>query len=285
MVESLNSLLAQTHKNIEIIIVDDFSSDNSVIQIKSWISKNKSGLLIENKKNIGSTRTFNNALKKATGEYIIDFATDDILLPNFISAHLENFGKKSYQNIGISFSNVERINENGAHISFHFPLDNLGAAITKPPIGDLYQEILRKYFINSSGMMSKKIVYDKLAGYDTDLAYEDFDFLVRSARFFEIVYCDMVLSKKRISGNSMTTHFSKKNSPLGKNLRKSSFKVCEKAYHFNKNSQEHKSLFLRILLELKLSLKKHEVLLSIKYGILILKTLLKMLFIGKNIKG
>ena len=48
---ALDSVLNQTYKNIELIIIDDFSNDNSVTIIENWILKNKTGVFIRNKEN------------------------------------------------------------------------------------------------------------------------------------------------------------------------------------------------------------------------------------------
>ena len=93
--ESLDSVLNQEYKNIEIIIIDDCSTDNSVPVIDEWLQKYPSILFIKNKTNLGNTKSFNKALEIAKGAYIIDFATDDILMPNCITQQIEKFSTKN----------------------------------------------------------------------------------------------------------------------------------------------------------------------------------------------
>src|SRR5689334_22961475 len=79
---SLNSVLSQTYRNIEVIIVDDCSKDNCPFLIKRWIGENKLVCTyIQHQNNLGITKTLNEIVSIANGKYIIFLATDDILLP------------------------------------------------------------------------------------------------------------------------------------------------------------------------------------------------------------
>ena len=91
VIESLNSVINQDYKNIELIIIDDFSSDNSKKTIKNWLLNYPEITFIANENNLGITKSFNNALKSAKGKYIIDLAADDILIPNCVDLQLKKF--------------------------------------------------------------------------------------------------------------------------------------------------------------------------------------------------
>ena len=73
VVETLQSVVNQTHKNIQILIVDDFSNDNSVKIIENWLLNFPEIKFIKNKKNIGNTKTFNSILHFATGDFLVIF--------------------------------------------------------------------------------------------------------------------------------------------------------------------------------------------------------------------
>ncbi|MDO8509456.1 MAG: glycosyltransferase [Nanoarchaeota archaeon] len=79
---SIKSVLDQTLKDFEFIIVDDCSKDNSLSIIKKYMKFDKRIVLLENKKNIGLTKSLNKALKKARGRYIARLDSDDIALNN-----------------------------------------------------------------------------------------------------------------------------------------------------------------------------------------------------------
>ena len=77
--ESISSLLNQTFKDIEIICMDDGSSDNS-LNILNKIAANDSRLKVFSQENQGASVARNNALKKATGDYVYFFDADDYIV-------------------------------------------------------------------------------------------------------------------------------------------------------------------------------------------------------------
>lgn len=90
--ETLYSAINQTYKNIEIIVSDDCSTDNTVEICKKFFLKNsfdiKKVKIISTPKNSGIPANCNNALKEAKGEWIKIIAGDDILDSNCINHHL-----------------------------------------------------------------------------------------------------------------------------------------------------------------------------------------------------
>ena len=96
VIESLNSVINQNYAPIELLIVDDFSTDNSKVVIENWLVQHPQVLFIVNTTNLGNTKSFNNVLKLAKGDYIIDLAADDVLLPNGIEMQVNAFQKSAY---------------------------------------------------------------------------------------------------------------------------------------------------------------------------------------------
>lgn len=86
IVETLNSIFNQTYKNIELVISDDASSDNTVALCSDWLERNKSRFvnteLITVEKNTGVTANCNRALGSSHGEYWKIIGSDDLLLPD-----------------------------------------------------------------------------------------------------------------------------------------------------------------------------------------------------------
>ena len=77
--ESISSILKQTYRDFEFIIVDDGSQDDSISKINSF---NDSRIkVISNEKNIGQRKSRNKAHKIAQGKYIVMFDADDIAMP------------------------------------------------------------------------------------------------------------------------------------------------------------------------------------------------------------
>lgn len=142
VLESLSSVLNQQYTNIELIIVDDCSTDNSTAVIEKWLIDSPKTLFIANETNLGNTKSFNKALKIAKGDFIIDLAADDILLPNCITSQINAFNNTTFKNLGIVYGNVELITEKGKHESYYFPVDSFQKVINKRTTGDIYTSVL-----------------------------------------------------------------------------------------------------------------------------------------------
>ena len=87
----LDSILNQTYKNFEIIVVDDVSKDKTVNEIEEFINKNQDIeiKLIRNESNEGQLSSFLNGLKAANGEFICAIDGDDVLFPEYCAIHVE----------------------------------------------------------------------------------------------------------------------------------------------------------------------------------------------------
>src|SRR3982751_3665251 len=108
---ALSSLLEQTYPFIELIIVDDCSTELSVPAIKNWIADNNIHCtFIQNKKNLGITKVSNMLVKKAKGKYISLFATDDIMLPEKIAKQVKIL-EETGEEYGMCYANVETMDE------------------------------------------------------------------------------------------------------------------------------------------------------------------------------
>jgi len=92
VLETLESIKAQTYPNIELIISDDCSTDNTVEICKEWVEKNRSRftncIIIESDVNTGVSANGNRAADACTGEWVKGIAGDDILYPDAIETYV-----------------------------------------------------------------------------------------------------------------------------------------------------------------------------------------------------
>jgi glycosyltransferase involved in cell wall biosynthesis len=86
--QTLNSITSQTHQNIEIIISDDCSTDNSQEILRRISATNSKIKLFLQDKNLGITQNYNFLVSKATAKYIAIFAGDDVMLPEKIEVQV-----------------------------------------------------------------------------------------------------------------------------------------------------------------------------------------------------
>lgn len=240
LVKSLSSVLHQTYQTIQLIVVDDSSEDGSQQKILAFLQDYQSVQWIFNEKNIGNCKSFNQALLLAKGKYIIDLSTDDVLEKTRIEKQVRYFESLS-NSYGVVFSNAIFINEQGK------TLNTLYEENQNIPEGNIYSKLIEQSFILPSTMMIKKEVLDSLKGYDEKLAYEDFDFWMRSSRNWEYAYLPEILTFQRVVSSSLSSRFIQKKNQLVV----STVKVCAKIQSLNRDETENKALIKRLYLVLK----------------------------------
>lgn len=240
LLESLSSVLHQTYKTIQLIVVDDASEDDSQQKILALLQDFPAVQWIFNEKNIGNCKSFNQAFLLAKGKYIIDLSTDDILEKTRIEKQVRHFESLS-NSYGVVFSNAIFIDEQGK------PFRTLYEENQSVSAGNIYSKLIEQSFILPSTMMIKKEVLDELNGYDETLAYEDFDLWIRSSRNWEYAYLPEMLTFQRKVSSSLSSRFVQKKNQLVV----STVKVCTKIQNINRNQTENKALAKRLYLVLK----------------------------------
>ncbi|MBP3766234.1 MAG: glycosyltransferase family 2 protein [Bacilli bacterium] len=85
----LDSVLNQTYKNIEILVINDGSKDNSIDILREYEKKDDRIVVID-KENEGVAKTRNQGIKKATGDYIMFIDNDDFIDEDYVETYLKN---------------------------------------------------------------------------------------------------------------------------------------------------------------------------------------------------
>lgn len=276
-IKSIQSVINQTYKNIQLIVVDDFSQDNSVKIIANFLLNYPSIQFIKNNNNLGVTKSFNNAMQNAKGQFIIDLAADDVLMPNCIEKQVAKFINSQYKNLGLVYGNVENIDENDNFISNYFEINNQKNVIKPRVTGNAYLSVIQpgNSICSVSAIYSREI-FDTLKGYDENLAYEDLDFWVRLSNQYEIDFIDEFLVQKRYVKNSLGNQFEGKTLKFQKKLNESTFKILKKIEILNSSKAENFALLKRIHFEIELNLKNRNFYLLLKYFLFKLKVHFKL---------
>ncbi len=215
--DSIDSLLNQNISNIEmeIIVVDDGSTDDTVNVINKYYSNNKIVKLIK-KKHSGVVRTVEMGLKVASGEFIALQGADDLSHPDRIKTQVDLL---QIDNVVLTYSDLTIIDENGNIIapSFWDYFD------IKPQKGKPVKELLNGNFISGGTMMFKKELVKKILPIPSMLPYEDYWIAFLASLYYSINYCEKPLVMYR-------KHFNNINLDL--NIEKSFYKKIMKKLEY-----------------------------------------------------
>lgn len=244
LVEALDSVRCQTYPHVEILVIDDASTDNSRQLLQAYAAAHPQIRLMLLEHNLGNCRAFNRGLDQARGEFIIDFATDDVMLPGRVAAQVQAFSSLG-PDYGIVFTDAELIDEASRSLGYFYKRDAAGQLRPQVAVGDVYAQVLERFFISSPTLMIRRQVFDRLGGYDETLAYEDFDLMVRAAREFKFYFLDQPLTRRRLHPQQL----SKKWYRVGDKQLLSTIRICEKALRLNRTEREKQALTRRVAWE------------------------------------
>lgn len=92
---AIETVLAQTHTDFELLVADDCSTDDSLAVVEELAARDKRIIVWKNPKNLGLFANYNACMERASGEYIKLFAQDDLFMPTTLESHLNIFEKNA----------------------------------------------------------------------------------------------------------------------------------------------------------------------------------------------
>jgi len=201
VVETFDSILNQTYANIELVIIDSNSPDNSAEVIENWIRRNKvKCTFIRQTEPKNVCQNLNEGLQYVHGKYYQGISCDDILLPDKIEhqvAVMENDPE-----VGLIFGNAILIDENSYDLGKLYSNDNLvyGYFINNR----INTELEKTNFIPATSVLIRKKCQENIGFYDEDIGYEDWDYWLRIANSdWNICFNYQLNSKYRVLSNSL----------------------------------------------------------------------------------
>lgn len=187
--DTLDSLLAQTYKNYELILINDCSTDNSLSIINKIKIKFNDIIIINNDINLGVANSRNKGFEAASGEYIALLDSDDIWIQNKLKKQKEFIDKTNCDICCTSYNFID-INNNVIKSSYIVP-ENI-----------TYKMLLKENYIGCSSAVIKKnlLVHNKM---NSSYFHEDYAlWLYLSRKNAKIVGMNDVLMQYRIINNS-----------------------------------------------------------------------------------
>jgi glycosyltransferase involved in cell wall biosynthesis len=223
--QTLDSVLADPYPQKEIIIINDGSSDPDDSNITSWIDKHHDEISITYKKreNRGITKTLNEMVAIAKGQYIAHIASDDFFINNTFSDRVHLL--KRHPNKLMLLSDAITVDENGHQL--------YGSAMFEQRGGKkefyftdrgLKREIIKRWCVVGPTTFIDKRLFDTIGGYDETLFYEDWDLFLRAVSKDLILFDDHPVAAHRWHKNNASS-----------NPRTEYYRACDLAATAQKN--------------------------------------------------
>jgi glycosyltransferase involved in cell wall biosynthesis len=211
---AIESALNQTYKNLEIIVIDNASTDNTKEIVKKYLKKGVK--YYRNDENIGMMNNWNKCIELSHGKFLMILGDDDILYPTFTEEAIKIFDK--HPSIGFTFAHINKMNEKGKFLTrwgYEFTPSGLIHGID-------YLFYTAKYsccLTNSSSVLMNKKVFKMVGQFEAPLSQNTFDFnmWIKIANKFDVYFINKTLSDYRIHKNQVSEkHWRNKNRQTGK---------------------------------------------------------------------
>ncbi|MEX5488660.1 alpha-1,3-rhamnosyltransferase [Pseudomonas sp. URMO17WK12:I10] len=163
--QSILSVLNQTYPHIELLVVDDGSTDDSVERIERLQAQH--GFDFRVQRNKGLTHTLNEAIARARGTLIAPFGSDDIMMPDRIAIQVQYMADKP--EVGICAGNIELIDSQGE--LFPEARQRREVPFRRLDFEDMFLE--RKPYPPAPTLLIRREALEKVGGFDPDIRLED----------------------------------------------------------------------------------------------------------------
>ena len=107
IIETLDSIVNQDYNHVEVVVVNDHSTDNTVDIVKRYIDSGHNNIVVIESDGYGSNHARNTGMKNSRGEFIAFFDDDDIMCPDFISSRIDFFKNTDIDFVGCDFVHFE----------------------------------------------------------------------------------------------------------------------------------------------------------------------------------
>ncbi|MDM5329839.1 glycosyltransferase family 2 protein [Neobacillus sp. CF12] len=184
---AIDSVLNQSYKNIEIIVVDDNNPDTEYRKytesIMDMYKKYKNVIYLKHDKNKNGSAARNTGIRHANGEYIMFLDDDDEFFPEKVSAQVKRLNSLD-NSWGACYTNYIR-KKNGETIVW-------GAEKREGSL--LSEELMRNLFVHAgSNLLIRKSVVDEINGFDENFERnQDIEFLSRILMRYKLAYADVI---------------------------------------------------------------------------------------------
>jgi glycosyltransferase involved in cell wall biosynthesis len=186
---AIKSVLRQTYSDLELVVIDDGSSDNSKNIISQYLLDERVRYIYQ--ENNGFSVTVNRGIKESTGNLIGFVGQDDLWLPSKLEVQAKYFSE--HEDVDVVHSNYCSINSEGQTIKLRD---------VKIPSFSSRKKLIEHLFLNNfmgfETVLVRKKCFDEVGFFDEHMVgFSDHDMWLRIAGKFNIAYIDLPLVKKR----------------------------------------------------------------------------------------
>jgi glycosyltransferase involved in cell wall biosynthesis len=196
--DAILSVINQSYFNWQLIIVDDGSTDSSVLQIKQYLHDVRINLVRQG--NHGPSVARNRGLELSCGELIAFIDSDDVWVNTKIEEQVAIFEQD--EDLAMISADMRLLNENNVVAESCFEHNGYEFVAS----GDIYKNLLKENFIFTPMVLIRKRVLDAVGKFDPNLRIsEDRDLWLRIARNHKIIVLDRILGDRRIHKTNTTS--------------------------------------------------------------------------------
>ena len=196
--ECIDSCLNQTYRHIEIILVNDGSTDRTSQIINLNYKKNARVKIIELEKNLGKVNGFNLAFAASNGKYLALMGADDICYPRRIEISLKHLNDK----YGLVCSDLDKINSYGEIIEKNIVSTQDGKL---GPEHFSTKNLIEKPKVYGGTIFLARQIADKIFPLDINLSHEDWYIPIKASLLTKIAYIDETLIAYRLHFNNSSS--------------------------------------------------------------------------------
>lgn len=212
--ETLASIVNQTYKNLEVLIVDNASSDDSLAVARRFVDPRIS--IYESDVNLGAEGNFNRCISLARGEFIAIYHADDIYTPDMVFKQVAFLQR--HPDVGCVFTEAEVINQFGDMTGFiALPRELRNYSEVSIGFTQLIKALLRHFnFLLCPSAMVRAVVYQgDIKGWRGELfgSSADLDVWLRIARDYKVGVLLERLMKYRVSDRQYSAHVRSQTEP------------------------------------------------------------------------
>ena len=204
--QAIESVLAQTYADYEIIVIDDASTDNTMVVLDGFKDRIKIIHLEENR-SVGAAR--NAGILASQGDYVAFLDSDDLWVSEKLRKQIDLF--RTNTNIGLVYSDFSYFDENGIEPSTSFEKNGGGKR------GTIHRDVFMGGPISTLTATVRRTCLDKVGLFDETLpACEDLDMWLRITASYQVDFVNEPLSLYRFSPNQLHKYEGREKTLLGR---------------------------------------------------------------------